>query len=113
MSHVSPQHLGQGANQAFEDIYHLVRLLTKYNPSAAAPSTEILETIFSEYEQLRIARTSALVVGARRQGEARVVHGVDACRARDAAIKAVLATPSFRKEQLELYTYPFAGESEI
>ena len=62
--YLCPKHLGQGANQAFEDIYHLVRLLTKHNPSAAPPSTELLETVFSEYEQLRIARTSALVLGA-------------------------------------------------
>ena len=78
-----------------------MRLLTKYNPSAAAPSTEILETIFSEYEQLRIARTSALVLGARRQGEARVVQGVEACRARDCSAETVSAVSTIpSSEQL-------------
>ena len=107
------QHLGQGANQAFEDIYHLVRLLTKHNPSAAAPSTALLETVFSEYEQLRITRTSALVLGARRQGEARVVQGVEACRMRDAALKAMFTSADFGKGQLDFYAHPFTGESEI
>lgn len=108
------QHLGQGANQAFEDIYHLVRLLTKHNPSAAAPSTELLETIFSEYEQLRIARTSELVKGARKQGEVRVVSGEEKCKARNEAVKAVYADEKFMERWLEFFTHPFRmGESEI
>ena len=90
-----------------------MRLLTKHNPSAAPPSTELLETVFSEYEQLRIARTSALVLGARRQGEARVVQGVEACRARDAAMKAMFSSADFGKGQLDFYAHPFTGKSEI
>ena len=109
------QHLGQGANQAFEDIYHLVRLLTKHNPSAAPPSTELLETVFSEYEQLRFIRTSELVKGARKQGETvRVVSGEEACRARNEAVKAVYADEHFMKRWLEFFSHPFRmGESEI
>ncbi|KAF8318178.1 FAD/NAD(P)-binding domain-containing protein [Clavulina sp. PMI_390] len=33
-AHPTSPHLGQGANQAFEDIYHLVRLLVKHNTIA-------------------------------------------------------------------------------
>lgn len=108
------QHLGQGANQAFEDVYHLVRLLTVHNPSAAPPPTTLLETIFSEYEQLRIARTSELVRGARRQGDVRVVSDEAACRARNEAVKAVYVDESFLGRWLEFFTHPFGmGESEI
>lgn len=109
------QHLGQGANQAFEDTYHFVRLLTEHNPSAAAPSNELLETIFSEYEQLRIARTSELVKGARQQGEnVRVVSGEEACRARNKAVTAVYADENFMERWLEFFTHPFRmGESKI
>ncbi|KAH9920084.1 uncharacterized protein B0H18DRAFT_1096002 [Fomitopsis serialis] len=105
-AHPTSPHLGQGANQAFEDIYHLVRLLTKHNPAAAPPSTELLGTIFSEYEQLRIARTSELVQGARRQGEARVVQGVEACRVRNAAVKEFWTNEGFLSGRLEFYAHP-------
>ncbi|TFY56253.1 hypothetical protein EVJ58_g7751 [Rhodofomes roseus] len=112
-AHPTSPHLGQGANQAFEDIYHLVRLLTKYNPDAAPPSTELLGTIFSEYEQLRIARTTELVLGARRQGEGRVLQGVEACKARNAAIKGLFAGEAYASGRLDFYAHPFTGESEI
>lgn len=90
-----------------------MRLLTKHNPSAAPPSTALLDDVFSEYEQLRIARTSALVLGARRQGEARVVQGIEACRARDTALKAKFSSADFGRSQLDIYAHPFTGESEI
>ncbi|KZT70890.1 FAD/NAD(P)-binding domain-containing protein [Daedalea quercina L-15889] len=113
-AHPTSPHLGQGANQAFEDIYHLVRLLAKHNPSAAQPSTELLSTIFSEYEELRIARTSELVEGARKQGNVRVVQGEEACRARNEAVKAVYTDENFVSNWLQFFTHPFKmGESEI
>ena len=77
------QHIGQGANQAFEDIYHLVRLLCKHNPSAVTPSTELLSKIFTQFEDLRIPRTSEFVKRARKLGELRVVHGVEECKKRN------------------------------
>ncbi|KAG1836722.1 hypothetical protein DFJ58DRAFT_817739 [Suillus subalutaceus] len=82
-------HLGQGANQAFEDIYHIMRLLKKYNPSAGHPSTELLS-----------AR-------ARQQGEARVVEGIDACRVRDEKIRAGSQDDAARMAHYELLSGPF------
>ena len=73
------QHLGQGANQAFEDVDTLVTLLDKYNPSAASPSTKTLGTLLDEMEAERIPKSSASGKGARKQGEMRVVEGVEAC----------------------------------
>jgi len=113
-AHPTSPHLGQGANQAFEDIYHLVRLLVKHNPKASAPSTELLSTIFSEYEGVRIPRTAELVKGARRQGEVRVVDGVDACLARNEIVRKNWEDD---EKVLDLSEYvlsgPFKGESEI
>lgn len=108
------QHLGQGANQAFEDIYHLVRLLVKHNPSASAPTTDVLQIIFDEYEAIRIPRTSILVKEARKQGENRVVHGIAACKRRNDTTRALwknidAVTANYDK----MYLHPFVGESEI
>lgn len=108
------QHLGQGANQAFEDVYHFVRLLKKHNPSASAPSTELLSTIFTEYESLRMARTSALVKGARKQGEARVVEGVEACKARNNSIREAWRDgDAIAAGYMEMYSHPFLEKSDI
>ncbi|KAI0661203.1 FAD/NAD-P-binding domain-containing protein [Cubamyces menziesii] len=82
-AHPTSPHIGQGANQAFEDIYHLVRLLCKHNPSAVTPSTELLSKIFTQFEDLRIPRTSEFVKRARKLGELRVVHGVEECKKRN------------------------------
>ncbi|KAG2046341.1 FAD/NAD(P)-binding domain-containing protein [Suillus hirtellus] len=79
-AHPTTPHLGQGANQAFEDIYHFMRLLGKHNPSADKLSTELLLRVFTDYQDLRLLRTSELVREARRQGEIRVVEGVEASR---------------------------------
>ncbi|KAK7692970.1 hypothetical protein QCA50_004611 [Cerrena zonata] len=82
-AHPTSPHLGQGANQAFEDIAYLTNLLEKYNPQAQQPSTDLLEKIFTEYEETRIPRTAALVAEARKQGDLRVASGVDACKQRN------------------------------
>ena len=104
-----------------EDCYHLTRLLLAHNPSGTPPSTALLETIFTEFEGIRIARTSELVKGAREQGNLRVVSGVEACKRRNEVIieKFGGATgpgdnagvvPQFK----HLIEHPFkAGESEI
>ncbi|KAH9832255.1 uncharacterized protein C8Q71DRAFT_778149 [Rhodofomes roseus] len=113
-AHPTSPHLGQGANQAFEDIYHLVRLLGKHNPSAAPPSPELLNAVFSEYEQLRFARTSELVKGARKQGDLRVLQGEEACRARNESLKAMWADENFTQNWLQFFEHPFVtGKSEI
>ena len=62
-----------------EDAGMLVDLLEKHNPSAAAPTTPVLETVFAGLEVERIPRTAELVKRAREQGETRVVRGVQAC----------------------------------
>ncbi|KAG2126883.1 uncharacterized protein EDB93DRAFT_1109500, partial [Suillus bovinus] len=108
-------HLGQGANQAFEDIYHFVRLLGKHNPSADQLSTELLLRVFTDYQDLRLLHTSELVRGARRQGEIRVVEGVDACRTRDEAIRAAFnddGNDIARRASDELFSGPFT-ENEL
>ncbi|KAF9072189.1 hypothetical protein BDP27DRAFT_1320882 [Rhodocollybia butyracea] len=92
-AHPTSPHLGQGANQALEDIYHIVRVLMKYNPSAEHPSTETLEKAFKEYESIRLPRTSMLVKQARNMGESRVVNGIDACIVRNEAIRAIWKDP--------------------
>ncbi|KAJ6632204.1 FAD/NAD(P)-binding domain-containing protein [Mycena sp. CBHHK59/15] len=90
-AHPTSPHLGQGANQAFEDVYHLIRLLMKHYPKPSdpnGPSTAVLETIFTELEALRIERTAALVQGARKMGERRVVNGEELALARNDAVAA-------------------------
>ncbi|KAG2034169.1 hypothetical protein BDR03DRAFT_1093926 [Suillus americanus] len=111
-AHPSSPHLGQGANQAFEDIYHFMRLLRKHNPSAGQLSTELLLRVFTDYQDLRLLRTSELVRGARQQGELRVVEGVDACRARDEAIRTRLNDDAAWKARDEMWSGPFT-ESEM
>jgi salicylate hydroxylase len=87
-----------------------MRLLKKYNPSASQPSTELLSQVFTDYQDLRLPRTSELVKGARRQGEARVVEGIDACRARNEAVRAGFNDDAAKRA--ELLSGPFK-DSEI
>ncbi|TGO13219.1 hypothetical protein BTUL_0074g00260 [Botrytis tulipae] len=69
-AHPTSPHLGQGANQAMEDCYHLQRLI----PGAGSDlSTEALTKIFAEFAGIRQPKTALLVAGARAQGERRVV----------------------------------------
>ncbi|KAI0365646.1 FAD/NAD-P-binding domain-containing protein [Pilatotrama ljubarskyi] len=112
-AHPTSPHVGQGANQAFEDIYHLVRLLVKHNPDAASPSTELLSSIFTEYEKIRIPRTTGLVKLARKQGELRVVSGVEACKKRNDILRS--QTNIFSEQAYkEIAAHPFEmGHSEV
>ncbi|THH15627.1 hypothetical protein EW146_g4877 [Bondarzewia mesenterica] len=50
-AHPTSPHLGQGANQAFEDIQKLTSLLDEYNPNRTSLSTSVLATIFEAYEK--------------------------------------------------------------
>ncbi|KAF9237503.1 hypothetical protein BU15DRAFT_48616 [Melanogaster broomeanus] len=111
-AHPTSPHLGQGANQAFVDVYHLVRLLNKHNPSAFQPSTEVLAQVFQEYQDLRLAQTTELVKAARKRGEVRVVSGVDACRRRNELVKGIFSDEGLRKAGAELLSGPFT-ESEL
>ena len=87
------QHLGQGANQSFEDADILVELLEKHNPSAGHPSTVVIATIFAELEEARIPRTSDLVKRARMQGDLMVAKGAEACIARNNTLRALCKDP--------------------
>ncbi|EKM53970.1 uncharacterized protein PHACADRAFT_257500 [Phanerochaete carnosa HHB-10118-sp] len=78
-AHPTSPHLGQGANQSYEDVGLLIDLLEQHNPSAESPSTETLKTVFAELERVRLPRTADLVKKARAQGDARVVTGVEEC----------------------------------
>jgi salicylate hydroxylase len=83
------QHLGQGANQAFEDVDSLVRLLIEHHPAPdTEPSSVVLSTIFTEFEAKRMERTATLVKDARKEGELRVVEGIEQARARNDIICA-------------------------
>jgi salicylate hydroxylase len=84
-AHPTSPHLGQGANQALEDCYHLGRLLPDVESgSETALTSQTLNDIFAAFARLRQPRTAALVKGARAQGENRVVDGgPEACAARD------------------------------
>jgi len=84
-----------------------MRLLKKYNPSAVQPSTELLSQVFTDYQDLRLPRTAELVRGARRQGETRVVEGIDACKARDEAIRAGIDDEAAKRAFYELLSGPF------
>jgi len=88
-AHPTPPHLGQGANMAFEDIYHLTHLLCAH-PGAAEDSAT-LEMIFTKYEQARIPRSMMLIDTARKQGESRVVEGIEACLARNQGVRAFMS----------------------
>ncbi|KAL1945670.1 hypothetical protein VTO73DRAFT_1672 [Trametes versicolor] len=121
-AHPTSPHLGQGANQALEDIYHLVRLLVQYNPSAAPPPTAVLSTVFTALERLRIPRTSTLVYKARAAGELRVVSGAEACRGRDETVREMWRklehvrgdVDAVKALYADLFSFPFeAGKSEV
>lgn len=88
-AHPTSPHLGQGANQALEDCYHLGRLLPDVDSDSQATLTsQALSDVFAAFAALRQPRTAALVKGARAQGENRVVDGgPEACTARDERLR--------------------------
>lgn len=89
-------------------------MLVKHNPDAAPPSTELLSTIFKEWEGIRIPRTAALVKGARQTGEGRVVDGVQACLARNQTVRDIWADDEKLLDASEyLLGAPFKGKGEI
>ncbi|KAG0648843.1 Aurachin C monooxygenase isomerase [Hyphodiscus hymeniophilus] len=81
-AHPTSPHLGQGANQALEDCYHLDRLLPEFDKDEALSSEKLIEA-FAAFAKLRQPRTAALVKGARAQGDSRVVKGINASMERD------------------------------
>lgn len=95
------QHLGQGANQSFEDIYHLTRLLGAH--PGAAEDNATLQKVFTEYERARIPRSTMLIEMARKQGESRVVEGVEACLARNRQVSAFMSDEEVMALYAEIY----------
>ncbi|KAJ6542084.1 FAD/NAD(P)-binding domain-containing protein [Mycena vulgaris] len=110
-AHPTSPHLGQGANQAFEDAYHLIRLLLAHHASPDSElSTAELAAIFTEFEAKRMARTAALVLGARKTGELRVVEGLEQARARNDAICAQWADAgAVRRQAQEILETEWVG----
>ena len=108
------KHIGQGANQAFEDVYHLIRCLVKYNTDPLSPiSTETLHTIFSEYEDIRLNRSAFLVKRAKHQGDLRVVPNEEEGKKRDLLIKNNSTDEAFFEQYHFTAKGPFEGQSEI
>jgi salicylate hydroxylase len=98
---VDGQHLGQGANQTFEDIYHLTHLLGAHPGAAEDGAT--LEMVFTKYERVRIPRSTMLIDAARKQGESRVVEGIEACLARNQGVRAFMSDEGVMALYAELY----------
>lgn len=93
------QHLGQGANQSYEDVGALTDLLAKYNPSAEPPSAETLETVFKALEAERVEKSSAMVRGARVQGEYRAKPGGAEGLARNKYLREIISNGTFYQER--------------
>ncbi|KAG5927417.1 hypothetical protein E4U42_002289 [Claviceps africana] len=98
-AHPTSPHLGQGANQALEDCYHLSQAFPNLHAlkdedndadsdaDTVAPfGPGIAGTIFRPFAEKRQPRTAHLVRGARLQGDQRVVAGQESCRVRDGLI---------------------------
>ncbi|KAH6653154.1 hypothetical protein BKA67DRAFT_568722 [Truncatella angustata] len=90
-AHPTSPHLGQGANQALEDCFHLSEALgniSRLSRAADLDQPDLL-SIFRQYARRRQPRTAALVKGARAAGEKRVVTtGMGDCEARNRRVAA-------------------------
>lgn len=91
---VSSQHLGQGANQSYEEVGILIDLLEKYNPAAAPLSTSALKAVFAEFERMRLSLRAALVKKAHTQGEMHAVASVEECIKHDSFYRDRCADPA-------------------
>ncbi|GJE95033.1 FAD/NAD(P)-binding domain-containing protein [Phanerochaete sordida] len=98
-AHPTSPHLGQGANQSFEDAGLLADLLAEHAPAGAAPPSAALATVFAALEAERIPRTAAVVKKARAEGEMRVVSGVQACIERNNFYRKVLNDDKLLRER--------------
>jgi salicylate hydroxylase len=59
--------------------------------------------VFTEYERARIPRSTMLIETARKQGESRVVEGVEACLARNRQVRAFMSDEGVMALYAELY----------
>ncbi|KZO93486.1 FAD/NAD(P)-binding domain-containing protein [Calocera viscosa TUFC12733] len=101
--------LGQGANQASEDIYHLVRVLVQHKPLTA----DSLDKAFKEYTTIRKPKVTLVVDQSNREAGQRIVKGEEACRRRDEKLAEGLESDTW-KTILENVKGPYeAGKSEV
>ncbi|KZT52075.1 FAD/NAD(P)-binding domain-containing protein [Calocera cornea HHB12733] len=107
-AHPTAPFLGQGANQSSEDIYHLVRMLVKYEPL----TSENLEKALSEYTAVRLPRVARTIEQTKREGAGRIAKGREALLAREAQQAKGLESDTW-KVILEMVQGPFSGQSEI
>lgn len=98
-AHPTSPFLGQGANQAFEDAALLVDLLEQHCPGARGLDTAALDIVFRELAAARVPRTSELVRRSREHGESRVVHGAEACIARNNSYRKLLADETLMRQR--------------
>ncbi|KNG83919.1 hypothetical protein ANOM_008338 [Aspergillus nomiae NRRL 13137] len=113
-AHPTTPHLGQGANQALEDCYHLMQYMPCVEPGSVDYAGKLksldsdLPSLFQAYAERRQPRTSALVKEARAQGDRRVVATPALCKQRDAVIAAAWSDPDAIRTKYEtLLKEPF------
>ncbi|KAK1245439.1 hypothetical protein MKX08_005068 [Trichoderma sp. CBMAI-0020] len=89
-AHPTSPHLGQGANQAMEDCYHLSCALPDLSSTQDFESNiaalGAISDMFRPFAEARQPRTSVLVKGARALGEKRVAVGAERGKERDEAV---------------------------
>ncbi|EJU01997.1 FAD/NADP-binding domain-containing protein [Dacryopinax primogenitus] len=107
-AHPTTPFLGQGANQATEDVYHLVRLLLKHAPF----TEENLDKAFTEYANVRMDRVRRTIEQTKKEGDLRMIKGREACLAREEGLTRGMGTETW-KIILEMISGPFTGEREI
>ncbi|OGM43957.1 hypothetical protein ABOM_007996 [Aspergillus bombycis] len=113
-AHPTTPHLGQGANQALEDCYHLMQYMPCIESGGVDDAEKLksfgadLPSLFQAYAERRQPRTSALVKEARAQGDRRVVATPTRCKERDAVIAAAWSDPNAIRAKYErLLKEPF------
>ncbi|KAJ3812873.1 hypothetical protein F5876DRAFT_63656 [Lentinula aff. lateritia] len=101
--------MGQGANQALEDCYHLVRLLCKaQNLRPSALTSDDIKKVLTEYEQLRTGIIKRTVALAAEEGNQRVISSRQTCEERDEILRNGGGSNSERlKLQTEVIQGPF------
>jgi salicylate hydroxylase len=70
----------------------------------AAEDSATLEKVFTEYEGVRIPRSTMFIETARKQGETRVVEGVEASLARNRQVRAFMSDEGVMAVYADLYS---------
>jgi len=89
-AHPTSPHVGQGANQAWEDCVILVKFLKEHLCITTTTPDNYrtgLEKAFTDYEKIRIPRTTSMAQKARLQGGVRVCSDVRECERRDEELR--------------------------